>query len=181
MSGRCRLSCHSVEVRVSEVMEDQLYVDVVLGAGGEHLQLQLGGQVLCLVPGEEDHEVVRGAWCPVPRSSYCLSIMSDSLHQTTPDCFSISGGLGRTWASLGQSGTLRQHPVNTRTPTPSTPHSTSCVPSHHKYLTGAAVSWLSHPGCSESSSGATHQPAPCNVIRSSGHCITSSGHNIIKS
>ena len=131
MSGRCRLSCQSVEVRVSEVLEDQLYVDVVLGAGGEHLQLQLGGQVLRLVPGEEDHEVVRGAWCPVPRSSYCLSIMSDSLHQTTPDCFSISGGLGRTWASLGQSGTLRQHPVNTRTPTPSTPHSTSCVPSHN--------------------------------------------------
>ena len=114
MSGRCRLSCQSVEVRVSEVLEDQLYVDVVLGAGGEHLQLQLGGQVLRLVPGEEDHEVVRGAWRPVPRSSYCLSIMSDSLHQTTPDCFSISGGLGRTRGSLVtcQSGTVC-HPPST--------------------------------------------------------------------
>ena len=35
------------------MLEDQLYVDVVLGAGGEHLQLQQGRHVLRLVPADQ--------------------------------------------------------------------------------------------------------------------------------
>ena len=116
MSGWGRLSYQSVEVRVGEVLEDQLDVDVVLGAGGEELQLQHGGQVLRLVPeGKEDHQVVATGQSPVPRSSYCLSIRADSPHHQDrlPDWFSISGGLGLralvTWH------TSSQHPVNTQT------------------------------------------------------------------
>ena len=35
------------------MLEDQLYVDVVLGAGGEHLEVQHVGHVLRLVPGDK--------------------------------------------------------------------------------------------------------------------------------
>ena len=53
MSGGGRLDCRRLEVRVCDVLEDGLYVDIVLGAGGEHLQLQQGRHVLRLVPGDQ--------------------------------------------------------------------------------------------------------------------------------
>ena len=53
MSGWSCLRSQRVEVRAGEVLEDQLNVDVVLGAGGEHLQVQHVGHVLRLVPGDK--------------------------------------------------------------------------------------------------------------------------------